>query len=797
MSIQGYQIKRKIAQGGMSTVYLAVQKSVQREVALKIMSPSLNSDPNFGRRFIHEARITGHLSHQNIVAVHDVGRFKQYNYIAMDYLPGLPLKKKIRDGLSVKDTISIIKDIAKALDYSHQKGVIHRDVKPDNILFRSDGTAVLCDFGIAKALKSTANLTDVGKVLGTPYYMSPEQARGKDIDGRTDIYSLGCVAYEMLSGQPPYNDENTVAIAVKHMTADIPKLSPELKVYQPIINKLLAKNPKHRFQRPKEVIAAFDEIENNEFPQLAKDITNTIEGTTGIFPLIWIMAKVVFSTAIMSIRNTFPYNTILNKSSMQLDKKHFVGIDDFALEIDGTSNDLQKREPRKMTLPEEFSLEDETLLREPVSIIQPIPSMTIRWAYWPICFVTLVLGLFIYLDTSNPKLLIKAYSLVTQDTIVHERSENIDDYFINENNSPIIDKYAIPSVEKEKPVATSSLNDTAKNITDSEIKISALEEDLPVSIIEKHSIDINATPSSAIVKITSIKPIYSPELKLSNGSYQFEVSAKNYITKRFWLKLDNKNVIKNVSLEPTRRSLESGSTIIDKLLDGSSGPEMTILPLNTISIYREGIASRQLSLPSPVAVSSFEITFAEYDAFANATGRILPDDYSWGRLDRPVIGVTQADAIAYASWLSEQSGYNYRLPTKVEWEYAARSGRASSTWWEIKKAKGAANCRKGCNSKWGSLFSTFTSPVGSYPANLYGLHDTAGNVAEWLGDCQKSKGSEHHNEAPVVSKNSCKIALIAGGSHRDSAKAIYDLAFKSRKAMKTSKTVGFRLLVDL
>ncbi len=236
MAIPGYRILRKIRQGGMSTVYLAIQKSVDREVAIKVMSPTLSNAPSFGSRFYREAKIVGQLSHPNIVSIYDVGSHKQYNYIAMDYLPGMPLQDRLEQGISPQEAIKITRELAAALDYAHSRGYMHRDIKPDNILFRSDGAAVLCDFGIAKALKGKVSMTNAGAVLGTPHYMSPEQAQGKEIDGRADLYSLGVVFFEMLTGHVPYQGDEPVAVAVKHMSAPIPKLPANQKIFQPLIN---------------------------------------------------------------------------------------------------------------------------------------------------------------------------------------------------------------------------------------------------------------------------------------------------------------------------------------------------------------------------------------------------------------------------------------------------------------------------------------------------------------------------------------------------------------------------------
>ena len=184
IEIPGYRLLRQLGRGGMATVYLAIQESVDREVALKIMSPALLADPNFGERFLREAKIAARLHHRHVVGVHDVGRSGDFHYMAMEYLAGGPVLTKNGPARTVSFALRVTREIAGAINYAQQKGFIHRDVKPDNILLRDDGSAALTDFGIARANDSATRMTRTGAVVGTPHYMSPEQARGKQLDGR-------------------------------------------------------------------------------------------------------------------------------------------------------------------------------------------------------------------------------------------------------------------------------------------------------------------------------------------------------------------------------------------------------------------------------------------------------------------------------------------------------------------------------------------------------------------------------------------------------------------------------------
>jgi serine/threonine protein kinase/tetratricopeptide (TPR) repeat protein len=271
IEIPGYRILRQLGRGGMATVYLALQESVQREVAIKVMSPTLLADPDFGERFLREARIAARLHHRHVVGIHDVGRIGDYNYMAMEYLGGGPILARDAGPRPVRFALRIAREIGMALHYAHAKGFVHRDVKPDNILLREDTSSALTDFGIARA-NDSERMTRTGAVIGTPHYMSPEQARGRPIDGRADLYSLGIVLYELLVGRVPFHADDSLAVGIMHITQPVPILPEALQPLQPVLNRLLAKQPEDRFQNGQQVADAIEQIElqmaNGELPDM-------------------------------------------------------------------------------------------------------------------------------------------------------------------------------------------------------------------------------------------------------------------------------------------------------------------------------------------------------------------------------------------------------------------------------------------------------------------------------------------------------------------------------------------------
>jgi len=261
LSIPGYRIKTELGRGGMARVYLALQESLDRDVALKVMSDTLSHDEEFCHRFIKEGRFVARLNHPNILTVHDIGDSNGHYYLSTEYISGGSVEDYLDQGITPARALQVVRDIAAALGAAHKKHIVHRDIKPSNILLREDGTCVLADFGIAKALDTTNTIaTAPGFSIGTPIYMSPEQSRGETLDGRCDIYSLGAVLFELLAGHKPYWSDNPLALALMHIKDPLPDLPPGLEPLQALVHRMLAKDRTQRHADAAEVIAAVDEL---------------------------------------------------------------------------------------------------------------------------------------------------------------------------------------------------------------------------------------------------------------------------------------------------------------------------------------------------------------------------------------------------------------------------------------------------------------------------------------------------------------------------------------------------------
>ena len=265
-----YELRERLGAGGMARVYKAWDTTLQRLVAIKILHEHLAEDPSFKERFEREARMVASFNHPNIVQLYDfdsvtLNGFLQY-YMVMSYVPGTTLRRELdtqpapQRGLPLERAQTISNDLCAALTYAHARGMVHRDVKPGNVLIDENGRAILTDFGIARLAQST-RLTQDGSSTGTPAYMSPEQASGQAGDARSDLYALGVIQFELLTGEPPYADEGSMAVMMKHVSADIPvyseragETSPALDAY---FSRALAKNPNTRFQSAAEQEQAF------------------------------------------------------------------------------------------------------------------------------------------------------------------------------------------------------------------------------------------------------------------------------------------------------------------------------------------------------------------------------------------------------------------------------------------------------------------------------------------------------------------------------------------------------------
>ncbi len=763
LQIPGYRVIRKINQGGMATVYLAIQISVGRIVALKVMNPLLNTDPAFSERFQSEATIVGQLSHPNIVSVYDIGHHQGLNYIAMDYLPNGSAHEKMINGITGEEALGMLKQIASALDHAHEKGYIHRDIKPENILFRADNTAVLTDFGVAKGISMSSRMTHAGTVVGTPHYMSPEQSKGVNVDGRSDLYSLGIVFFELLTGTLPYQGDEAVTVALKHISAPLPKLPTTYSIYQPLLDKLLAKDPQQRFQRGKDLVAAIENLEmTRRKPTLSP---NTNDATVGnlFTQLMQVIARAIYWRwqKLQRLRWSKTSGFYL-KTATDLEQYY----------LESEAQDASARNELRTQVNHDFLTHHSTKIRWlAIGVL-----LLIGWGAFGIYWNTLSSqGV---LPDSDTTALVSSSSSSIENSISSSHTSASSSSLSSQESSNI--KSSSSSIKKSSSSSVSSSSST------------------PL-----FALTITREPAKAAVRILNVRDVYTDGVLLKSGKYHLEVSHDGYETQNRWITINDNDM--NVQFILLKKEISNTSSVAAKKTTRAvarTKPLMVKIPGGSFKM-----GSNQDSTSSPVhqvtvksfSISQHEITFSEYDHFAKDTGRSLPSDNRWGRDTRPAINVSWDDAKAYTLWLSKLTGKKYRLPTESEWEFAARANTTTDFWWgnDINGSRDRANCRRGCNSQYSGLFGSKTAPVGSYEANPFNLFDTSGNVAEWVEDCYAVDFKQHPNDGSAYQMKQCSRRVVRGGSTKDDAGRITNYARDYYPPEMTQENVGFRVVEEL
>jgi len=784
----------------MSTVYLAIQLSVGREVALKVMSPALNADPIFSERFQREANIVGQLSHPNIISIYDIGCYKNLNYIAMDYLPGGSLHERMRLGISVQEAMRICREMALALDHAHEKGYMHRDVKPENILFREDNSVVLSDFGVAKTVSSSSRMTHTGTVVGTPHYMSPEQARGKTSDGRADIYGLGIVLYEMLTGTVPYKAEEAVAIAIKHLTAPVPVLPAQYSMYQALLNSLLAKETEDRLQRGRDIVEAIDRLESRSGRNSGVFIANTDPTAVQILSLV----RALFITS-----STALASSVKDASIWRLRWRKNIGF--------------YYRESKSPHIIRTYASTDEsnypTMVSSAVYVdpISPVVTKKTHWRRLSLLSMALVLvwtltaiaitRFEMAVENYLPRI-VSNLANMTHNAVMPDQFDLKYPFLISNEAPPLPTKPADADELNKKPkTLTSSVSKSNPlNINEEKGRIISKKAAPTTETAEKkvakkpntYALTVRTTPANSKVRILNIKEKYYSGMQLPAGSYHLELSAKGYSSKAQWVRLRKK--ARDITVHLVKIP-EPGESFADRLSAKTLGPEMIVVPEGKFimgsKLLENTLPLREVKIRKAFSVSKYEITFADYDLYAQEKGLGRPNDKRWGFGARPVIHVSWHNAQQYISWLAQKTGKPYRLLNEAEWEYIARASSTEDYWWGRQKKGVSANCKRGCNSEFTNLFRSKTAPVGSFRANPFGLFDTAGNVAEWVNDCFQDHFLGAPRDGSAINRDQCDRRVVRGGSMKDNVELI-SASYRKALSPETKKEyIGFRVALDI
>lgn len=805
IDIPGYVIRREVGVGGMASVYLALQTSLDREVALKVMAPALAADPTFSKRFLQEARMLASLAHPNIVQVYDVGVTQaQLNYFSMQYLAGGDFAQRVRLGMSEKDLVRVLEGIANALGYAHQRGYVHRDVAPGNILFDVSDTPLLTDFGIARAFSQTARITSAGISVGTSHYMSPEQARGSDVDARSDLYGLGVLTWFGLTGKPPYEGADGFAVSYAHVFEPIPRLPAGKEHWQPLVDKALAKDPAERYQSAEEFIAALVAIETRvtaapvasvqDAPTrvLQRDAMASAlrasEAPTriGVSPSMEAPTASATDAAVLSAppRSWLPW--ALAAIGIIL-----IGSVGYAVLVGQTRDastqvaDAAKNAQNTSILPVESAViparGSGTTSAPPDSLDQASDDAP-----------TDADGK----DAEDPFDLASVPTVV--DPVVQLVSKARVDLAGQRLTNPprlnAFERFTLAlRIDPSSKAATQGIVDTAKAYVELAEK-SFATGNLPefVGYLDKAE-EVAGSIAEGAETVSDVKSRRKREVDqwlaaalLASGKLDAQGARAAY---EKVVVVDPKNNTARDGLRTVDRIGKPGYVFND-LIDGRKGPDLVVVS-ETLAFARHETTRGEFSVwwrtTGQRQFAGKEPSCRDRESFFRSSRK-----RDWKSADirqtdqHPVVCVSFAEAQTYANWVSQQSGKRYRLPTPSEWERVARkappatcasANLADSSYRKEFDARNGADCDDG---------HAATAPVGSFPA-VAGVFDIDGNVREWVAACGKS--------APL--SEACRDHGLRGRSWLSIAGKEDVLASDSYSEDVALNSLGFRLVREL
>jgi hypothetical protein len=797
IQVAGYTIKQEIGVGGMATVYLAVQTSLEREVALKVMTPALVADPNFSRRFLMEARTLASLSHPNIVAVYDVGvTEQQLHYFSMQHLPGGDFAQRIKAGPPEPAEVArVLAGVARALGFAHLRGFVHRDVSPANILFDATDNPVLTDFGIARAVTRTSRLTNAGASVGTSHYMSPEQARGGNVDARSDLYSLGAVAFEALTGQPPFDGEDGFAIAYAHVFEPVPRLPARLATWQPLVDRALAKDPAERFPDSEAFIAALEDVGAGAgfsigMPSLRStgvhEALPRLDATPAAGkPTLAVPAPVAAPAAEASragSRLLLPAVAAIALGLAGLGIAAWMGTRGPAPATATPPAETIAAPRPAAPVPAPLSLAP-----PPVPQADPASSQPAVGEDAP---------------PEDPEAAQRAIETGAQDPVASLLALGRADVAAQRLGNPpgrnaleryrlalrLAERFRAPADAaraREGLVATAAAYAelAERELADSDlpgfIDFSARAREIAASVPEGGELAAQLASRMAALR--------DEALAAARRAVEAWDAASAKAGFERALQFDPSSQDAQRGVRAAAGIGKPGFVFRDRIGDKARGPEMLVVA----------------SAGKRLAVARAEATLGEFRAFwsdgGSATRRDRPacrDRESFFRssrtrsfenpdveqgADHPVVCVSAADAEAYAAWLSQRTGKRYRLPDAAEWlalagdapaAAACKANLADAAY----RGKYRDNDALACDDGFAG-----TAPVRRFDAPAGAVYDIAGNVREWVSDC-----------AP-----GCRERTAMGSAWHSTADAADPRQREQFGADVSANTVGFRVVREI
>ncbi len=810
--IPGYEIERELGVGGMARVYLAIQSSLERRVALKVMAPALAADASFSKRFLREARTIASLTHPHIVAVYEVGVSNDHlHYFSMQYLPGGDFAQRMRRGVSESEIVRVLTGIAKALGFAHTQGVIHRDVTPGNIMFDAADTPLLTDFGIARAMSGSTRITSTGVSIGTSNYMSPEQARGGDVDARSDLYSLGALTFEALVGAPPYQGADGFAVAYAHVFEPIPRLPGKFAHWQAFIDKALAKEAKDRFASADEFIAGLAAIDLSRAPStMPAPLESPLQPS-----------KPSTTAQIESLARHVPPRQKATRppwGALALSAVLVAGIGaaGYGYWTSRGAPAVPAAEPKPAPVAADVAVPPpappqptaQTPAADPLAIAPiegepplPVDPATDDPEPLPSDFGPPLPG------QQKATLLALGQALLKMQRLQLPPEANATLMF-----SRVLE---LDPDNAEAKAGLVAVVDAYIVLAETELAAWKLPE-------SKERLD-RARQVAAIPGLDTAalnQKIDAPwQRKLKELKDNGLAALKNWDGDKA---LESLKLAKEIA--PDDKSLDAlikEAGVIGKpgyrFRDGS-GPELVIVGAGEV-LLRGARRGGDVKVPvaTPFAVSRREITVGQYKAFVDATGHrttaqscrnregffSASKERTW-RVpgypqtdDHPVVCVGYNDATAFVKWLSSSHGQSYRLLSEAEWQYLASGAKAAA-------CKGGNRADQSFKAKEGGSKSlscddgmAYAAPVGRFGATAAGVYDLEGNVREWVADCANETHSGRPQDQTARGSGDCNERVIMGSAwHSDSDEAAVIVRRLEEKDW-LSNTIGFRVARDL
>jgi len=690
-TIPGYRLLRRLGAGGMATVWLARQESLSRLVAIKVLAGDGAASDELVRRFENEARTIARLDHPNIVQIHDVGRTSTGQiYYTMPHLPkGDLAARNLRD--DPERVLAVVRALAEALGCAHEHGIVHRDVKPENVLFDARDRPMLADFGIALSGSQPSRVTGEGMTIGSSGYMSPEQARGQPIDGRSDLYSLGVVAYELLTGEMPFQGGDALAIALAHIEKPIPRLPVTRRVWQPLIDRALAKDPDERFQSAEEMIAATDVIARRLRRLPRHGVARGWRGLAERFIAIPRRQRAVLLAGVLLVALAL----LLLASPRTGDRLTAAPAPPAAT----------------APVPAGASVGADTATSVPGDALAGTRAQRLRDAA-----DALVAG-----RLAGPGGAADHYLAV-----LAVEPGQADARTGIASVLEALAGQAASAIAEDRTAAASEALATAAGIA---ARAGADAEPARVALVQA----VRDACERRLAQRRDARAVLEPLLPVIEG---LDAPLAQALRGR----LDAAATSTPALATPTKAPPPAVEAPRD-----TGGPPLALLK------PADGSAPRLAMAVHEVTRGEYAV-FARETARAAATCRATPGvlarlrqrEIDWRNPGfaqddhHPVVCVSWDDAMAYAAWLSRRTGARYRLPNSDEWLLAARrDGRATGC--AVANLDSHAN---GCNDGY-----AYTAPVGRFAPGASGIAGLAGNVAEWVDVC--ARPGRRGNDCPV------------------------------------------------